>query len=261
MGNTSEAKANVRKLAKVLGNRFHGHGKGKHREGSHFRKELETYAAALSVFRCCTFADTATVSTVDGADNRADGTKEKEWDTSRLRSLGNCRQQSLRMRTDPGVSHAVRPFEPSRARLPHERARKANGPVAIDSKTGRAWFVMPYPEDPPPAPFPAGRKLVRHLPQDRPLGEAMEAVQTGCYRVERKTGNLGSILLTQDTSTSVTSSRKRFRPASCHRVSPSPATNGSIAWAWFSVGARLENSAWGSTVHRRPKPGMLLPWT
>ena len=61
-----EAKANVGKLQGAGASRLHGHGEGKHREGSHFRKELETYATTCpngGVSRC-TFADTVAVSTV-----------------------------------------------------------------------------------------------------------------------------------------------------------------------------------------------------
>ena len=221
-----EAKANVGKLAKVLEQAgFTVTVKENIEKGSHFRKELETYATTcpnggVSLLYFCGYGsgfDRKMARTIE----KPDGTKEKEWYVEPDSGLWGIADNSPYR-----IEDLIREFRMrSHARLnllvldcayKYPKAKEnQQGLMAIDSKTWPGGMVC-YAA-PPGKTLPAGtpsllaESLSRHLPaKDRPLGEAMEAVRT---EVATKSSGKQEIWarfsLPKDTSTSVTSSRKR----------------------------------------------------
>ena len=221
-----EAKANVGKLAKVLEQAgFTVTVKENIEKGSHFRKELETYATTcpnggVSLLYFCGYGsgfDRKMARTIE----KPDGTKEKEWYTepdSGIWGIADntpCRIEDLirefRMR-----SHARLNLLVLDCAYKYPKAKESQqGLLAIDPKTwpgGMVCFAAP-----PGKTLPAGtpsllaESLSRHLlVKERPLGEAMEAVRA---EVATKSGGKQEIWtgfsLPKDASTYLTSSRKR----------------------------------------------------
>jgi len=221
-----EAKANVGKLAKVLEQAgFTVTVKENIEKGSHFRKELETYATTcpnggVSLLYFCGYGsgfDRKMARTIE----KPDGTKEKEWYTepdSGIWGIADntpCRIEDLirefRMR-----SHARLNLLVLDCAYNYPKAKESQqGLLAIDPKTwpgGMVCFAAP-----PGKTLPAGtpsllaESLSRHLlVKERPLGEAMEAVRA---EVATKSGGKQEIWtgfsLPKDASAYLTSSRKR----------------------------------------------------
>ena len=221
-----EAKANVGKLAKVLEQAgFTVTVKENIEKGSHFRKELETYATTcpnggVSLFYFCGYGsgfDRKMARTIE----KPDGTKEKEWYTEPDSGIWGITDN-----TPYRIEDLIREFcMRSHARLnllvldcpyKYPKAKESQqGLIAIDPKTvpgGMVCFAAP-----PGKTLPAGtpsllaESLSRHLlVKERPLGEAMEAVRA---EVATKSGGKQEIWtgfsLPKDASAYLTSSRKR----------------------------------------------------
>jgi len=221
-----EAKANVGKLAKVLKQAgFTVTVKENIEKGSHFRKELETYATTcpnggVSLLYFCGYGsgfDRKMPRTIE----KPDGTKEKEWCVEPDSGIWGIADN-----TPYRIEDLIREFRiRSHARLhlivldcPYKFPKaKENqqGLMVIDPKTVPGGMVC-YAA-PPGKTLPTGthsllaESLSRHLlVKERPLGEAMEAVRA---EVATKSGGKQEIWtgfsLPKDASASVTSSRKR----------------------------------------------------
>ena len=221
-----EAKANVGKLAKALEQAgFTVTVKENVEKGSHFRKELEDYAATcpnggVSLVYFCGYGsgfDRKMARTIE----KPDGTKEKEWyvepDSGIWGIADNspCRLEDL-VRIFHQRSHARLHLLILDCAYKYPKAEEnRQGLLAIDPKTVPGGMVC-YAA-PPGKTLPAGtpsllaESLSRHLSaKDRPLGEAMEAVQA---EVAKHSGGKQDIWaqfsLPKDASAYLTSSRKR----------------------------------------------------
>ena len=221
-----EATANVEKLAKVLEQAgFTVTVKENIEKGSHFRKELETYATTcpnggVSLLYFCGYGsgfDRKMARTIE----KPNGTKEKEWYTEPDSGIWGIADntpyriedliQEFRMR-----SHARLNLLVLDCAYKYPKAKEnQQGLMAIDPKTwpgGMVCFAAP-PGKTLPAGTPSAlvESLSRNLlVKERPLGEAMEAVRA---EVATKSGGKQEIWtgfsLPKDASAYLTSSRKR----------------------------------------------------
>ena len=221
-----EAKANIGKLAKALEQAgFTVTVKENIEKGSHFRKELETYATTcpnggVSLLYFCGYGsgfDRKMARTIE----KPNGTKEKEWYTEPDSGIWGIADN-----TPYRIEDLIREFRMrSHARLnllvldcayKYPKAKEnQQGLMAIDPKTwpgGMVCFAAP-PGKTLPAGTPSAlvESLSRNLlVKERPLGEAMEAVRA---EVATKSGGKQEIWtgfsLPKDASTYLTSSRKR----------------------------------------------------
>ena len=221
-----EATANVEKLAKVLERAgFTVTVKENIEKGSHFRKELETYATTcpnggVSLLYFCGYGsgfDRKMARTIE----KPNGTKEKEWYTEPDSGIWGIADntpyriedliQEFRMR-----SHARLNLLVLDCAYKYPKAKEnQQGLMAIDPKTwpgGMVCFAAP-PGKTLPAGTPSAlvESLSRNLlVKERPLGEAMEAVRA---EVATKSGGKQEIWtgfsLPKDASAYLTSSRKR----------------------------------------------------
>ena len=230
-----EAKANVGKLAKVLEQAgFTVTVKENIEKGSHFRKELETYATTcpnggVSLLYFCGYGsgfDRKMARTIE----KPNGTKEKEWYTEPDSGIWGIADN-----TPYRIEDLIREFRMrSHARLnllvldcayKYPKAKEnQQGLMAIAPKTwpgGMVCFAAP-----PGKTLPAGtpsllaESLARHLTaKDRPLGELMAEVQAEVAKQsDGKQEIWARFSLPKDASASVNSSRKRNLSTTSRRI-------------------------------------------
>ena len=221
-----EAKANVGKLAKVLEQAgFTVTVKENIEKGSHFRKELETYATTcpnggVSLLYFCGYGsgfDRKMARTIE----KPDGTKEKEWYTepdSGIWGIADntpCRIEDLirefRMR-----SHARLHLLVLDCAYNYPKAKESQqGLLVIDPKTvpgGMVCYASPPGKTlPTGTPSALAESLARHLTaKDRPLGEIMAKVTAEVAKQSDGKQEIWTrFSLPKDGSASVNSSRKR----------------------------------------------------